>query len=146
MGVPHHNEKSSLKKTRSRNSVRFDGSVNVAALQGAIEWIGSVRIDLLNETKECMLAEIEWPKKSGNKCFGCATTGLIFDKQSGRCHQSSNVTLLVNSVVEHKCTSSQYQKWHAKNVLLERKNIVLGKPGPKPKGYVDPEYCYDAMD
>ena len=113
--------------------------LNVAKLQSAIQWRGMVRLHQLNEDSESYLADVEWPKKSGSMYYGCVSTGLLFDKQSGACRQSSNVTLDMGSVESVKFTAAQFGKWHRERVMGGTRDIVISKRGPKPKGYVAPE-------
>ena len=114
--------------------------LNVAKLQSAIQWRGMLRLHQLNEDSESYLAEVEWPKKSGRLHYACASTGLLFDKQSGACRQSSNVTLLMDTVETTKCTAAQFSKWHRERVMGGTRDITISsKRGPKPKGYVAPE-------
>ena len=113
--------------------------LNVARLQSEIQWRGMVRLHQLNEGSESYLADVEWPKKSGSMYYGCASTGLLFDKQSGVCRQSSNVTLDMGSVESVKFTAAQFGKWHRERITGVTRDIVIGKRGPKPKGYVAPE-------
>ena len=113
--------------------------LNVARLQSEIQWRGMVRLHQLNEDSESYLADVEWPKKSGSMYYGCASTGLLFDKQSGVCRQSSNVTLDTGSVESVKFTAAQFGKWHRERVMGGTRDIVISKRGPKPKGYVAPE-------
>lgn len=108
-------------------------NLKMTSLQASIQWRGMVRLHQLNEDSESYLAEVEWPKKSGRIYYGCASSGLLFDKQSGRCQQSSNVTLLLDTVEETKCTPAQFGKWHTARVLCAPQGIKL-KRGPKPKG------------
>lgn len=110
-------------------------NLNMTKLQGSIQWRGMVRLHQLNEDSESYLAEIEWPKKSGRLHYACASTGLLFDKLSGRCQQSSNVSLLLETVEETKCTPAQFGKWHTARILAGPRDICL-KRGPKPKGSV----------
>ena len=113
--------------------------LNVAKLQSEIQWRGMVRLHQLNEDSESYLADVEWPKKSGSMYYGCVSTGLLFDKQSGVCRQSSNVTLLMDTVETTKCTLTQFGKWHRERVMGGTRDIVISKRGPKPRGYVAPE-------
>ena len=111
----------------------------MTSLQASIQWRGMVRLHQLNEDSESYLAEVEWPKKSGRIYYGCASSGLLFDKQSGACRQSSNVTLDLDSLEPVKCTRAQFEKWRNARVQGGLRDIVISKRGPKPKGYVAPE-------
>jgi len=137
-----HSEPSANKKR-----VPQSGEVNdlkMTRIEGSIQWTGKVRLHLLNEDSDSMLAEVEWPAKSGRMFYGCASTGLLFDKQSGRCQQSSNVTLLLDSVHEVECSRATFVKWRAARWAggCGMRHITI-KRGPKPKGYVEPD-SYDA--
>lgn len=114
-------------------------NLKMTSLQASIQWRGMVRLHQLNEDSESYLAEVEWPKKSGRIYYGCASSGLLFDKQSGACRQSSNVTLDMGSVESVKFTAAQFGKWHRERVMGGTRDIVISKRGPKPKGYVAPE-------
>lgn len=113
--------------------------LNVQRLQSGIKWRGMVHLAQLNEDSESMILEAEWPVKSGRMYYACASTGLLFDKQSGRCLQSSRVTLRIDTVAPHKCAAEDFDKWHRERVVSAPVGIVL-KRGPKPKGYVTPEF------
>ncbi len=113
--------------------------LNVARLQSEIQWRGIVRLHQLNEDSEGYLAETEWPVKSGRVWYACASSGLIFDKQTGACQQSSNVTLALDSLEPVKCTRTQFEKWRQARVQGGLRDIVISKRGPKPKGYIAPE-------
>ena len=123
---------------RIPQSGQVDG-LNVAKLQGAIQWHGVVRLHQLAEDSESYLAEAEWPKKSGRMHYACVSTGLLFDKQSGKCFQSSQVTLKLDTVQPKKCSSREFSKWRQDRIVNGPRDITIGKRGPKPKGYVAPE-------
>ena len=113
-------------------------------LQSAIQWKGMVRLHSLNEDDESLLCEWEWPAKSGNVYFACAATGLLFDKQSGRCLQGSSVELKLATVEKIEYKRGMFEKWKNDRIKAERVHLHIGKPGPKPKGYVEP--TQDAFD
>lgn len=117
---------------RAPQNIQVEG-LKMTSLQASIKWRGMVRLHQLNEDSESYLAEIEWPKLSGRLHYACASTGLLFDKQSGRCQQSSAVTLRLDTVEETKCTPAQFGKWHTARILSGPRDICL-KRGPKPKG------------
>lgn len=119
-------------------------SLNMDKLEGSIQWIGKVRLHQLNEESDSMLSDVEWPAKSGRVFYGCASTGLLFDKQSGRCMQSSNVTLQLETVQGVDCSRATFSKWKATRIAggAGTKHITL-KRGPKPKGYVEPDSSDD---
>lgn len=136
--MARHNEKTISTRSK-RVPVVNQFRANMSAIKSSIQWRGQVMLYQLNEKKEVLLSEVEYPKNSGKKYYGCASTGLIFDKQSGACRQSSHVLLLIDTIEQKKYSSAAFAKWRAANVLSERKNIIIGKPGPKPKGYVAPD-------
>lgn len=107
--------------------------LNMVKLQSSIQWAGVVRLHQTHEDDETKLAECEWPAKSGRIFYACASTGLLFDKQSGRCMQSSSVELLLDTVVPEKCTAGQFEKWKKVRQTTGQKHLQL-KRGPKPKG------------
>ena len=107
--------------------------INLLRLQSKIQWIGAVRLHQLKEDDESYLSEVEHPKGSGTMVYVCASTGLLFDKQSGRCFQSSSIDLLLDSVAEAKCSASQFEKWRKAKITTGTKHLTL-KRGPKPKG------------
>ena len=140
MGIPHHKTKEDT-RIREKKVVRNSGFVEGIAspkLQSQIAWRGMAHLAQLNEDSECMLADAEWPKKSGKVYYACVSTGLLFDKQSGACYQSSKVSLRLDTVEPFKCTLNQFIKWRENRIASAPVGIVL-KRGPKPKGYVAPE-------
>ena len=89
--------------TRSpvKKRVIFQKDVNglpFTLLQGDIRWVGQVRLHQLRQDDECLLSEVEWPKCSGVVWYVCVSSGLLFDKQTGACRQSTNVVLLLETV------------------------------------------------
>lgn len=102
-------------------------------LQASIKFKGMVRLHQLREDDESYLSEVEHPKDSGQMFYACVSTGLLFDKQTGRCLQSSKLDLLLDSVAEVKCTAAQFEKWRKVRTVTGVKHITL-KRGPKPKG------------
>lgn len=73
--------------------------VKMEALKRAIRWRGLVRLHQLREDDESLLAEIEHPPGSGGKVYVCATSALMFCQNTGRCVQSTNVELLLDSLL-----------------------------------------------
>jgi len=108
-------------------------AMNLLRLQSAIRFQGLVRLHQTREDDESYLCEVEHPKGSGTMVYVCVSTGLLFDKQSGRCLQSSNMDLLLDSVQETRCTTAQFNKWVKARSNAGTKQISL-KRGPKPKG------------
>ena len=70
----------------------------IEALKRGIRWRGLVRLHQLGEDDESLLAEIEYPPGSGRQVYICATSALMFNKETGRCAQSSAVELLLDSL------------------------------------------------
>ena len=131
---------SMLRKAPKRiTQVGMVEGLNMTKIQNAIQWRGIVRLHQLNEDSEGYLAETEWPVKSGRLWYACASSGLIFDKQTGACQQSSNVRLALDSMEPVKFTRTQFEKWRSARVQGGLRDIVISKRGPKPKGYVAPE-------
>lgn len=102
--------KTQNKKTNSSSEVE---GLLMHKLQSTIRWRGNVRLHMLGEDTESLLSECDWPKKSGNMFYACASTGLLFDKQSGRCLQSSSVSLLLDSVSPVDNAPGLYEQWIA---------------------------------
>ena len=127
---------------------RIHTALKMVRLQSSIKWHGLVRLHQLKEDDETYLSEIDHPSIGGTMVYVCASTGLMFDKQSGRCLQSSHMDLLLESVAETKCSAKQFVKWVNDRSASGNKNITI-KRGPKPKGQrsmVEQEYDYAAMD
>ena len=74
-------------------------ALNMEAVKKTIRWRGMVRLHQLNEDDESLLGVAEWPKKSGIEYFACATSGLLFDKETGVCLQSRTVVLLMDTIM-----------------------------------------------
>lgn len=113
---------------RKSTATEVDGLV-MKTLQAGIKWAGMVRLHQLGENSESLLAECEWPRKSGKVYYACASTGLLFDKQTGACRQSSNVTLTLDSIVPRKCTPKEFKSWLEGRMEGGFNNKA--KPGPK---------------
>ena len=73
-------------------------NLNFEAIKKTIHWRGNVRLHQTGEDDESLIGLAEWPKKSGVLYYACATTGLLFDKQTGRCLQSQTVLLLLDTM------------------------------------------------
>lgn len=67
------------------------------------------------EQEESLLGEAVWPKKTGKIYYACATTGLLFDKQTGVCVQTQRVGLLLDTLAD--ATPKDMKKF-----LVDRKN------------------------
>jgi hypothetical protein len=85
--------------------------LNMTKLQENIRFRGMVRLDQLREVDESVLSLATWPVKDGTEYYACATTGLLFDKQTGRCLQSSLVSLDLTTVEPSQISARQYQAW-----------------------------------
>lgn len=111
--------------------------LNFSEIARGVCWTGSVFLAMLGEHSESLLAEIEFPKGSGIEWFVCASTGLLFDKQSGACRQSTHVRLDLTSLKPDKMTSAEVRAWIKKrqDQSYEWSQIKLRR-GPKPKGSV----------
>lgn len=112
-----------------------DISFKLVDCQKSIQWSGMVRLHQLREYNESKLSIVEYPPGSGEIRYICASTGLLFDQQSGKCLQSSHVDLLLDTVKPEKCTFSQFNKWVSDRQISGQKHLQL-KRGPKPKGSV----------
>lgn len=77
-------------------------SLNMESIRRKIRWRGIVRLHQTQEDDESLLGEYEWERKSGVVYLACATTGLLFNKSTGSCLQSSSVSLLLDTLVEAK--------------------------------------------
>ena len=108
-------------------------------LQKSVQWMATVRLHQLNEDSESLLAETQWPPKTGPVCFACASTGLLFDKQSGRCLQSSQVSLLLDTVKPIVGSArGLYKSWRDRRIAEQGVfNHSIGKRGPKTKAQKD---------
>lgn len=118
-------------KIEKRKTTEVNGIV-MSRIQSSIQWAGQVRLHQANEDLESLLSEYEWPKKSGNVYYACASTGLLFDKQTGACRQSSTVQLLLDTVQPRKCSLAGYKVWIGARLNYGFNNAA--KRGPKPGG------------
>ena len=123
--------------TVSSRKVAHDevNGLKMEPLQKSIQWMATVRLHQLNEDSESLLAETQWPPKTGPVYFACASTGLLFDKQSGRCLQSSRVTLLLDTVQPIVgSTRGLFKSWRDRRIAEQGVfNHSIGKRGPKTK-------------
>ena len=125
---------------RGRKSVHNEvNGVKMEPLQKSIRWVAMVRLHQLNEDSESLLAETQWPPKTGPVYFACASTGLLFDKQSGRCLQSSQVTLLLDTMEPLEGgTKGLFKRWRDARIAAQGAfNHSTGKRGPKTKAQKD---------
>ena len=111
--------------------------LKMETLQNNIRWTGMLRLHHLKEDNESLLSETQWPKRSGISYFVCVSTGLLFDKQSGRCVQSSRITLVMDSVkpIEGVVRGADYfKRWRDKRIQDDGwLSSNQAKRGPKPK-------------
>lgn len=73
-------------------------NLKMERVKRSIRWRGRVWLDQLSEWDDSLIGEAQWPPKSGVVYYACATSGLLFDKESGRCLQSINLTLDIGSL------------------------------------------------
>lgn len=85
---------------RKWNGAQEVNGIPLRVLQRNVRWKGQVRLHQLREDDEALITEYEWPKKSGRIWYVCVSTGLLFDKQTGRCRQSTVVDLDLSSLQE----------------------------------------------
>ncbi len=72
---------------------RAVGCPSVEEVKRAITVRGLVRLHQTGEDDESLIAVLRWPRKTGNEFYVCATSLLMFDKNTGACVQSTNMTL-----------------------------------------------------
>lgn len=114
--------------------------LNMRRLQASIRWSGKVKLFLTGEVLDAYLAECTYPKRDGSPYYACASTGLLFDRQTGRCRQSSSVLLLIDSVAPTACSAKAFLTWQkARQASEEKKAFTISRRGPKPRGCVAPE-------
>lgn len=125
---------------RSVRPVNEVDGLNMKALQSSIRWFGQVKLFQTGEVLDAYLAECTYPKRTGKVYYACASTGLLFDKQTGVCRQSSNVLLQIDSVAPAECSHKEFINWQkSKWDYKEYKAFSISKRGPKPKDYVAPD-------
>lgn len=73
-------------------------NLNMEKIKKTIKWSAKVRLHQLNEDDDSLIGETEWPKGSGDVYYVCATSGLLFKKQSGECLQSPHVQLKLETM------------------------------------------------
>lgn len=101
------------------NGLKFDKII------ASIKWRGTVRMRLAGND-DSLLGECVWPVKDGKTYYACAVTGLLFDKESGRCLQSSNVDLDLASLVPAR--PGDMKKYLAdRGREYQRTNIRIGE-------------------
>ena len=120
------------KRAQAKDEVN---GLKMEPLQKSVQWMATVRLHQLNEDSESLLAETQWPPKTGPVYFACASTGLLFDKQSGRCLQSSQVSLLLDTVKPIVGSArGLYKSWRDRRIAEQGVfNHSIGKRGPKTK-------------
>lgn len=111
--------------------------LKMETLQNNIRWTGNLRLHQLKEDAQSLLSETPWPKRTGPLHFVCVSTGLLFDKQSGRCVQSSRITLLMDSVkpiAGGVQGSGYFKRWRDQRIKDDGwLSSNQAKRGPKPK-------------
>lgn len=104
----------SAPRFRNRKSRRYVNEVdglNLRRLRCSIQWTAKVRLAMTGELLDAYLADCQWPKKTGETYYGCASTGLLFDKETGACRQSSYVSLLLDTLVPAKVSENEFLAW-----------------------------------
>ena len=127
-----------LTEKRAVRVVEVEG-LNFTRLQSTIKWRGMCKLLQLGEEAECYLAETAWPPKSDKMYYADASTGLLFDKQSGACKQGSSVTLDLASVQPVTFSLRQYKAWLSSKRTGKWSATISLKRGPKPKGWTPSE-------
>ena len=127
-------------KFRKRNTNIGAGEVSgvdMKKLMSGVKWSGIMVLHLTSEREECFVSECEWPVKSGKIWYACASTGLLFDKQSGACRQSVLVSLDLASLKPEQITSKELRAWIRvrQDQSYDWATLKLRR-GPKPKSYV----------
>lgn len=80
-------------------------------LQEAIKYRGNVMLHITGELDDCLLTDYEWPENSGVVWYCCVASGLLFDRQTGRCKQAETVSLAMESLVPFVADRTFYRKW-----------------------------------
>lgn len=111
-------------------------SLPMRKIQETIKWRGFVKLHINGERCESFLSELEYPPKSGKSWYVDSTTGLLFDKQTGLCRQSTFVSLDM-ALEPSAMTRADLRKWVAEKEKSDwAMSVINRKPGPKPKGSV----------
>ncbi|MFZ4539536.1 hypothetical protein [Propionivibrio sp.] len=103
------------------------------AIQSAIRWTGTCRLHMLNEDAECLLSEYKLSKGDSKIYYADASTGLLFDRVTGACRQSSRVTLDIESIKETVCTLAGFGRWRNAKFEGWSETQLKNKRGPKTK-------------
>lgn len=77
---------------------RAVGCLSAEEVKRAITVRGLVRLHQTGEDDESLIAVLRWPRKTGNEFYVCATSLLMFDKNTGACVQSTNLTIDISSL------------------------------------------------
>ena len=70
-----------------------------------------MNLHITGEAKETYLSETDWPLCSGNMHYVCASTGLIFNKETGREVRYSTVLLDLKTVEKTYISKTAFLKW-----------------------------------
>ena len=103
---------------RSKRLIEVN-NVPILKLQKRIAFRGAVNLRQMHETDECLMADYEWPKNSGHIWFCCVSTGLLFDKRTGECRQSTLVNLDLSSVEPFSPAATFFKKWRSERQSKE---------------------------
>lgn len=111
-----------------------------------IQWFCQMDLHLLGEKAETWLAEIEWPLCSGKKHYVCVSTGLIFNKETGREVRYSTVSLDLKTLEKKSCSEAAFRKLLKKSQdASDNWHNFRIKPGPKKwEAEQDEEYMEEA--
>ena len=125
-------------KTRARLKTITDNGFtghDLGSYQARIKWKSLMNLHITGEAKETYLSETDWPLCSGNMHYVCASTGLIFNKETGREVRYSTVSLDLKTVEKTNISKTAFLKWlqKAKERIDEWRDFSITKPGPKTK-------------
>lgn len=125
-------------KTRARlKTIADDGFTahDLGSYQTRIKWKCLMNLHITGEAKETYLSETDWPLCSGNMHYVCASTGLIFNKETGREVRYSTVSLDLQTVEKTNISKTALLKWlqKAKESADEWSAFSISKRGPKTK-------------
>ena len=123
-----------IKRASANDEVK---GLKMEPLQASVRWVANLRLHQTGEDCESLMSETKWPPKIGPEYFACASTGLLFNKQSGRCLQSSSVSLLIDTMKPIVgSTRGLFKKWRDKRIAEQGAfSHSTGKRGPKTKAH-----------